>query len=146
AFWSLSMDVFPAIYDLNIQWDIRGRFIRSFESLFRELYAARCGADLGHLNQGQSGLNTSSYMWCYFDCWSPLTYPLTRHPFDSAFLASMRSILAIDHLACQESALHGLGHWHHAHPAEVESIIDEFLRRERAIPEALRKYAGYARC
>jgi len=84
-------------------------------------------------------------MWWDFNCWSPDPDPLTRNPNDSAFLESMRSILTIDHVACQESALHGLGHWRHAHNATVESIIDEFLKKERNLSEPLRKYAGDAR-
>jgi hypothetical protein len=82
-------------------------------------------------------------MWWDFDCWFAAPDPLPRNPHDRAFLSSMQSILAIDHVACQESALHGLGHWHHAHPGAVETIIDGFLKTER--PAALREYAQAAR-
>lgn len=58
----------------------------------------------------------------------------------------MRSILAIDHVACQESALHGLGHGHHREQAAaVERIVDEFLEREGNLRPELRKYAQAAR-
>ena len=144
AFWDLSNDAFPAVYDMAIDWTIRHRFIRSFEILFRDLFAARCTPTLG--SERGSALNSACYMWWDFGCWSPATDPLTRNPYDSAFLASMRSILAIDHVACQESALHGLGHWHHVQSAAVESIIDEFLKSQPQLSEPLRKYADAARC
>lgn len=38
-------------------------------------------------------------------------------------LASMEKSLAIDHPACQEGALHGLGHWSTVHPDEAKRII-----------------------
>jgi hypothetical protein len=145
AFWDLSSDVFRVVYEMAIDWAVRLRFIRSFETLFRDLFAVRCTPTLGHLSEDGSRLNTVCYMWWDFDCWSPMPDPLTRNPFDSAFLASMRSILAIDHVACQESALHGLGHWYPAHSAEVESIIDEFVKSQRHLPEGLSQYASSAR-
>lgn len=83
--------------------------------------------------------------WFDFDCWRFTIDPPTGNPVDSAFLASMRAILAIDHVACQESALHGLGHWHHDHPAAVEGIIDEFLERKSSFRGELREYADSAR-
>jgi hypothetical protein len=145
AFWDLSNSVFHVVYNMDIDWTVRLRFIRSFEMLFRDLFAVRCTPTLGHRSEEGSGLNTACYMWWDFDCWMATPDPLTRNPFDLAFLESMRSILAIDHIACQESALHGLGHWHWAHSAEVEAIIDEFVKRQRHLPEGLSTYASSAR-
>jgi len=145
ALWDLSSNVFSVVYDLAIDWALRHRFIRSFETLFRELFAVRCTPSLGHCSETGSPLNLACYMWWDFDCWSPAPDPLTRNPNDSAFLASMRSILAIDHIACQESALHGLGHWHHAQATAVESIVDEFLKSDGDLPDAMREYAAAAR-
>jgi len=146
AFWDLlGGDVMVAVQRESIEWAIRLRFIRSFETLFRELFAVRCQPVLGHVSEEGSPLNSSCYMWWDFDCWTAWPARLTRNPLDSAFLASMRSILAIDHVACQESALHGLGHWHREHPEEVESIIDEFIKRESDLRKELREYADRAR-
>jgi hypothetical protein len=144
AFWDLSSNVFPAVFEESIDWAVRHRFLRSFEPLFRNLFEVRCTPDLGHFSQG-CPLNTACYMWFDFNCWTSTPDPLTRNRLDTEFLASMRSILGIDHVACQESALHGLGHWHRNHPAEVESIIDDFLERRPRLSEELREYAGYAR-
>jgi hypothetical protein len=145
ALWDLSSEAFPAVRDLAVAWALRNRFIRSVETLFREFFAARCAPTLGHLSEGCTALNSTCYMWWDFDCWQAAPGPLTRDPCASAMLACMRSILAIDHIACKESALHGLGHWHTAQGSAVESIIDEFLKNERGLPEPLREYAINAR-
>ena len=146
AFWDLlGSDVVAAMQHESIEWTIRLRFIRSFETLFRELFSVRCQPVLGHVSEEGSPLNSSCYMWWDFDCWIAWPARLARNPLDSAFLASMRSILAIDHVACQESALHGLGHWRREHPEEVECIIDEFTKREPYLRKELREYADRAR-
>jgi hypothetical protein len=138
AFWDLSSNVLFALGDTSIEWALRERVINSFEILFRDCFAVRCKPVLGHVSEEGSPLNSACYMWWDFDCWYS-----TR---DSALLASMRSILSIDHVACQESALHGLGHWFHRGQGEaVKRIIDEFLERHRRLPVELREYAHAAR-
>lgn len=142
TFWNLSSDAFTGLTDQHIEWAVRRRFIESFDPLFREFFAARCRPALGHLSEEATGLNLSCYMWWdMMNLWYYQPDPLTR----DACLASMRSILAIDHVACQESALHGLGHWHRGHPTEVEGVIDEYLQRNPALREELREYANSAR-
>ena len=77
-------------------------------------------------------------MWWDFDCWYSAP--------SSALLTVMRSTLDIDNVACQESALHGPGHWYdRQHPEEVERIIDEFLGRGQNLRSELRQYAQAAR-
>ena len=124
---------------------IEGDLSCSFDPLFREFFALRCTPALGHLSEQGSTLNAACYMWWDFDCWCVLPDPLTLDPLDAALLACMRSILEIDHVACRESALHGLGHWHRAQSAAVEDIVDEFLRRNPSLPGPLRQYALSAR-
>ena len=65
---------------------------------------------------------------------------------DAAVLALLRDNLTMDSLACQESALHGLGHWSLLvtyYQAQVRKIIDGYLA---GLPEgaALRAYARAA--
>ena len=146
SFWDLSSSALHSLRNEGIEWALRQRLIGSFENLFREFFAIRCRPVLGHRNEEGSPLNSACYMWWDFDCWVATSDPLTRNRMDSAFLASMRSILEIDHIACQESALHGLGHWHWAHSAAVERIVDEFLERTPKVPDRLREYASSARC
>jgi hypothetical protein len=138
AFWDLGSNVFPAVGDESIDWALRQRVIRSFEFLFRDLFAVRCWPVLGHLNEEGSPLNSACYMWWDFDCWYSAP--------SSALRTVMRSTLDIDNVACQESALHGLGHWYdRQHPEEVERIIDEFLGRGQNLRSELRQYAQAAR-
>ena len=145
AFWYMNGKVLGALRDESIEWATRDRLIRSFGTLFRELFAVRCRPVFSELDEEGSPPNSSCYMWWDIDSWRFTIDPLAGNHADSAFIASMRSILAIDHIACQESALHGLGHWHRYHAREVETIIDEFLERKFNLPGQLREYAAMAR-
>jgi hypothetical protein len=59
-----------------------------------------------------------------------------------AALSAMGDILRLDSIACQESALHGLGHRNQLAGARVAEIVDAFLARSaNARPELL----AYAR-
>jgi hypothetical protein len=60
---------------------------------------------------------------------------------DREILGVMESTLRLDSVACQESALHGLGHWQHYYPQRVTEIINSFLRRQTGLREELRTYA-----
>ncbi len=60
---------------------------------------------------------------------------------DAELLAVMTDILAIDHIACQESALHGLGHWQPQHPDAVAQTVGSFLAQSPDIAAPLRDYA-----
>ena len=84
-------------------------------SLFGQLFAPRCSPHLSHLSETSTGpLNYVCYMW-----WDE--FPSIASAGDSdlpmlhdAALRTMERILLLSSLACQESALHGLGHWQHA--------------------------------
>jgi hypothetical protein len=58
----------------------------------------------------------------------------------------MARILGFKSLACQESALHGLGHWQRDHDPQVNEIIDAFLAATPDIDARLVSYANSARC
>jgi hypothetical protein len=62
---------------------------------------------------------------------------------EDACLSVMERTLYLPHPACQESALHGLGHWQDDYPDRVEATIESYLESEPA-PE-LREYAALAR-
>jgi hypothetical protein len=131
-----------ALMELNVPWPARQRCIRSFQSLYRDCFAKRCTSHLSHLDEPGAGpLNAVCYMW-----WDVL--PVAGRPQDPAYqemnqaiLQVMEAALKLDSIACQESALHGLGHWHLQYSSEVEEIIQGFLQRNKALPENLRKYA-----
>src|SRR5262249_33104418 len=99
-----------------------------------------------HLDEpGVNPLNSPCYMW-----WDITPVPsgatdADQGPLTDACLSVMERTLALDSIACQENALHGLGHWHSHFPERVESIIDAFLTSDPNIRPELRKYALSAR-
>lgn len=142
---SCSNDMF-ALKDNHIPWHKRQRAVRAISTIFRDLFAKRCLPVLSHLGgEGGGPLNGVCYMW--WDVIPVFSDPqkTEQKDLDREILATMQSTLELDHVACQESALHGLGHWSHYHQDCVEKIIDQFLtRREKLRPE-LRQYALQAR-
>jgi hypothetical protein len=58
----------------------------------------------------------------------------------------MARILGFSSIACQESALHGLGHWQRDHDPRVNAIIDDFLEANPDVDTRLVSYANSARC
>lgn len=104
------------------------------------VFAPRCAARLGHLDRGLDPpappLNTICYMFWDIAAVTGST---------GALVDLFARLLALDSEACRESALHGLGHWHHRHPREVEAVVDDFLASNPAVSAALRAYAVCAR-
>jgi hypothetical protein len=121
--------------------------VAAMTGLYDDLFAPRCAEALGHADDRAAlanPLNSACYMW-----WDLL--PLgacpgepTRAALDAAALATMRHALGLASMACQESALHGLGHWASGYPAVVQAAIDGYLARPGVSPE-LRRYAQAAR-
>jgi hypothetical protein len=124
----------------------RIRLVRATVVLFRRLFALRCAPCLSHLDEPGAGpLNGRCYMW-----WD--TFPSLGLAGDAglsamqaAALSAMVDILAIDSVACQESALHGLGHWNTVAPERVAGIIDAFLLQNPGTRPELVTYAKAAR-
>jgi len=135
-----------AIKNESVPWELRRRAVRSFVPLFEQVMAKRCTETLSHFDEGPaSPLNASCYMW-----WDAAPIYSTRtiagdSRLDGECLAVMERILGIPHVACQESALHGLGHWKFDHPEEVVTIIDDFLKREPNLRPDLVGYAEAAK-
>ena len=133
--------------DPSLALDARVRCIRSCESLFRKLLLPRCSPHLSHRDwTGAAPLNSVCYMW--WDLMPVYGGSKTedRLALQGTALSTMAAILALDSVACQESALHGLGHWHAAFPREVESLIDRFIASHANVVPELLEYARSARC
>jgi hypothetical protein len=127
--------------------ETRLRCVRACESLFRKLLLPRCSPHLSHCDwHGATPLNSICYMW--WDIMPVYGGPeqQDRRALQAAALETMAAILKFDSIACQESALHGLGHWHSAFPEQVESLIDAFIATHANAPPALLTYARSARC
>ena len=125
----------------SLPWEDRRRCIASFQSLYEQCFVPRCSPHLSHIDEpGANPLNLVCYMW-----WDIL--PIAGNPsdpgrreFDAAILNVMESTLHLDSLACQESALHGLGHWQRQYPRRVGEIIDSFSMTHPRLPEKLQDY------
>ena len=111
---------------------------------FADVLAPRCSPALGHLSEEGRPLNGLTYMW--WDGFPGFTNPddADRELVDLAELACLASTLKLDSAACQEAALHGLGHWV-CRESRCEAIIDDYLQCGSAARPELTAYARAAR-
>jgi hypothetical protein len=151
GFWYLvsngGSDCMFALIDESVPLEKRVRCLKSFKSVFQKLFATRCSPHLSHLDEpGAVPLNSACYMW--WDIIPLLGQPgvASRKAIDHAALEVMADTLTMDSIACQESALHGLGHWQLYYPSEAMQIIDVFLSGNRNLRPELINYAKSARC
>jgi hypothetical protein len=118
-------------------------------TVFEQLFLPRCAPCLGHRSETSEAhpLNSVCYMW--WDIiglsWRPQSDTPRERTLRETCLDVMARTLDLDHDACRESALHGLGHWHLGHADQVERIIDRFLQRTPALRPELHAYALSAR-
>ena len=124
----------------------RVRCVEAVASLFAQLFEPRCTPHLSHLSETDAGsLNSVCYMW--WDAFPCLALPADPNlrTVQGAALRTMARILSFQSPACQESALHGLGHWQRHHDREVRATIDGFLAANPDIDPRLIGYANAAR-
>ena len=134
-------------YSTATPTEVRLRCIETIENVFANLFARRCATVLGHIDEpGAAPLNSVCYMW-----WDE--FPCLALPNDPdcdllhrAAIDVMRRTLTRDSIACQEAALHGLGHWARYRPNDVAAAVDEFLGNGRGKRAELVSYAQSARC
>lgn len=125
----------------------RLRCVAAVGTFFAQLFQPRCTPHLSHLSEPEAGnLNRVCYMW--WDDFPCLALPDApdRAVLEGAALRVMEGILGLDSMACQESALHGLGHWQRQHPETVTGIVDGYLDAHRQLDPRLVAYARAARC
>jgi hypothetical protein len=134
------------LYDPTLPLADQRRCIESVAIFFARIFAPRCASVLSHLDEPGAGpLNGVCYMWWdVFPCVALPDDP-DRDALHQAMLRTLQRILALDSLACRESALHGLGHWRGQHPETVEAVIDAFLAARPDLPPKLATYARAAR-
>jgi hypothetical protein len=134
-------------YSTSTPAEARRRCIVTIENVFADLFAPRCAPVLSHIDEpGAAPLNSVCYMW-----WDE--FPCLALPNDPdcdllcrAATDVMRRTLRLGSIACQEAALHGLGHWARYRPNDVTAAVDEFLGDRRGRRAELVSYAQSARC
>jgi len=126
--------------DSSIDFDLRKNAIMSMEIVFRDVFS-HISAKHGLYQDTQDTIlsyRRVCYMW-----WDMFPrHGIPRQPSmektDDVICQAIYSILKIDSLACQESALHGLGHWYFSRPDEIMSVVQSFLPNA---PVELKRYA-----
>ena len=149
GFWYLfyrTDDFMDTLLDTEVAAAIRLRALRSFVPLFEQVMAARCSSHLAHVvdEESENVLDSACYMWFdeVLDRFFP--YRLFEAGLDSELVVTLRSVLAIPHDACRESALHGIGHWIR-HLPHLADVIDQFLDTTPGLRPELIAYAQSAR-
>ncbi|HAH09004.1 MAG TPA: hypothetical protein DCL54_06055 [Alphaproteobacteria bacterium] len=114
----------------------RADVVMAIADLYRGCFDPRCAPVLGYNDQtGGNGLNATCYMF-----WDVSPFAAAS---PGPLLDVLQSALTLSNPACQESALHGLGH-HVQTGAQSEraaAIIEAYLRKGAHSPEL----AHYAR-
>ena len=118
-------------------------YFQATKILFLDLFKSHCAPVLSHKDeQPTTPLNSICYMW-----WDivPIWHPeeKSRIQIQKMCLGTIIYCLKLNNLACQESALHGLGHWYSINADAVRTIIQDHFSH---IPEKLKNYAQSAIC
>jgi hypothetical protein len=133
--------MWPVVQE-GLPWEVRDECIRAMVPLFAHVFATRCSSHLAHLDEPDADpLNEVCYMWWdLFPTWGDPNDP-TCTDRDRASLQAMAGVLKLESIACQESALHGLGHWYPQYPDFVERAVRDFLQANGNARGELRQYA-----
>jgi hypothetical protein len=143
--WELGPGDAHCLFNRDLPVEARLRLIGSVEILFRDFFAASCVPGLSHATKEHiSPLNTICYMWWEVITWGwqkddPAAERLTARDLDV-----MESVLRLSNPACQEAALHGLGHMV-GHSDRALEVMERFLAHSPDLDPALLEYARAAR-
>jgi hypothetical protein len=129
------------LWDTSLDWTARRACIDAIYDLFAGLFAPMYGDDIVCAPNGMSQAdNYACFM--FWDIAMIQTWeegPDWQRVLDAA-VDVMERQLTIPSLACQESALHGLGHYYRSRKTRCQDIVIGYLQRD-GIPPALRRYA-----
>lgn len=124
----------------------RKECIEAMIHLFRSLYAKRCSEIFIDFDEDvDNRLNWSCHMW--WDLLRDENILLGEMGEDKDIgyvcIDVIDKILEIEHVACQASAIHGLGHFMEFYPDKVKPILDDYLSKPIS-QDDLRIYAEAA--
>ena len=153
GFWLIVSDIEPDLYELfnrDVPLELRVQTVKNMYIVFEQLFAVRCSPALSSYEDESrltklNPLNSICYMWWDIIPLYGKSGEPEREVLDSYCVAVMERTLQLDSIACQEAALHGLGHWAHAYPKHITKIIDAYLERKPKLVGELREYALAAR-
>lgn len=130
--------------DITLPLADRTACVAAISTVYRDLFLPRCSEGLGRLSEQQSELDGACYM--FWDIADIGGAPGTRDGtlLEDAVLEVLEHALGLPHAACQESAVHGLGHRVDRHPRRAPEILDRWRRTGRARDPRLDAYAAAA--
>jgi hypothetical protein len=134
-----------ALDDPSLPLEARVACVRQIPTLYRSLFRPRCRERLGHLSEQDGRLEMICYMFWDVACFGGQPGEREGNLFEDAVLDVLEDTLHLDHAACQESAIHGLGHRVTRHPDRAPAVLDRWLRTGHARDPRLRPYAESAR-
>ena len=144
---SISSEWFWDARSVDVPIDLQVRWILAIFPLYRELFAPLCNDTLDY-DPSTDLLESTLFLFWDRDCLEGAAmFPEEQHSehlVDPIFEV-LTDILTLDHLLCQQSALHGLGHLYHWNEERVPTIIDRYIETHTDIPEKLMQYAREAR-
>lgn len=148
--WALIISIDSPLCELmdhSVPEADRLRCLAAIPGVYEQVFAPRCAEVLCHLSEKSSTLNGACYIW-----WDPYPSPWSTRGMtaeeNAITLAVMERALALPNAACQESALHGLGHWIERYEEcneRATGIIDAFLASGSVRRPELIEYARRAR-
>ena len=140
---------FEGIMDRDIDLGLRSRCIRSLENLSRELFAPRCSDNVWIYTNPLNHMCDMLWDMVVGDADTAERNPdgiwqIVRYTeIDKELLDTLARILALPSVACQQSALHGLGHL--VRKAALGSdVIQQYLDTHPNLRDDLREYAQKA--
>lgn len=134
-----------ALNDATLPLDARIACVHQIRTLYRELFVPRCAERLGHLSEQGGRLEMICYMFWDVAVFGGPPGQREGNLFEDAVLDVLEDTLHLEHAACQESAIHGLGHRVGRHPERAPAILDRWLRTGPIRDARLRAYAEAAR-
>ena len=136
GFWAIQSSnidcsVYEIIWNTDVPLEIRESCVRTMSDLFALLFS-------------KDALETSVEMW-----WDSMAYDWycgnrarkkggEDESMQDTMFFTLEKILGLDSMACQDAALHGLGHL--CHP-QTKKLIDVFLEKNPSISNERREYA-----
>ena len=134
-----------ALNDASLPLEARITCVHQIRILYQDLFMPRCAERLGHLSEQGGRLEMICYMFWDVACFGGPAGQREGNLFEDAVLDVLEDTLYLEHAACQESAIHGLGHRVGRHPARAPAILDRWLRTGPIRDARLRSYADAAR-
>lgn len=151
--WTLISEIEQYMYELfneEIPFGLRVQVVKDMYTVYERLLAPRCSNSMSGFKEHEylnklNPLNSICFMWWDIIPLYGKSGDPSREVLDPHCINVMERTLRLKSIACQEGALHGLGHWKSAYPDRVVKIVDEYLAREIDIDSELREYALAAR-